>query len=137
MAMYNNILIPVVLENTEKNERAFEAARILADEGAHLTLLHVIEAIPVYVSDYIPTDYIIEARDSVQTQLEALAKTLPNCHAATTEGRAGSRILDWAEDNKSDCIVIASHQPVFSDILLGSVAHHVVRHAKCAVHVIR
>lgn len=135
--MYNNILIPVVLDNDAKNEVAFKAARALADEGAHFTLLHVIEAIPVYVSDYIPTDFIIEARDTVQTKLEALAKTLPNCHAATTEGRPGSRILTWAEENGSDCIVIASHQPVFSDILLGSVAHHVVRHAKCAVHVIR
>lgn len=135
--MYNNILIPVVLENTAKNEVAFTAARALADDDARFTLLHVIEAIPVYVSDYVPTDFIVEARETVQAQLEALAKTLPNCQAITTEGRAGSRILTWAEENGSDCIVIASHQPVFSDILLGSVAHHVVRHAKSAVHVIR
>ncbi|MCX8224446.1 MAG: universal stress protein [Sulfitobacter sp.] len=135
--MYSNILIPVVLDNPEKNEVAFKAAQALADEGAHFTLLHVIEAIPIYVSDYIPSDFMVEARDSLQTKLKDLAKTLPNCHAATTEGRPGSEILSWAEKNNSDCIVIASHQPAFSDILLGSVAHHVVRHAKCAVHVIR
>ena len=135
--MYSNILIPVILNSPEKTDIAFEAARTLADEGAHFTLLHVIESIPVYVSDYIPTDFMTEAHDTVKTKLKDLAKTLPNCHAATTEGRPGSEILSWAEKNNSDCIVIASHQPVFSDILLGSVAHHVVRHAKCAVHVIR
>lgn len=135
--MYKNILIPVILDNPEKNEVAFEAARALADEGAHFTLLHVIEDIPVYVSEYIPSDFIVEARKTLRSRLEELAKTLPNCHAATAEGRPGTQILKWATQNNSDCIVIASHQPNISDILLGSVAHYVVRHAKCAVHVIR
>ena len=135
--MYTNILIPVILDHPEKNETAFEAARALADEGAHFTLLHVIEDIPVYVSEYVPSDFILEARKTLHDRLDELAKTLPNCHAATTQGRPGTQILKWAEDNNSDCIVIASHQPNISDILLGSVAHYVVRHAKCAVHVIR
>lgn len=98
--MYSNILIPVILNNPEKTDIAFEAARTLADEGAHFTLLHVIESIPVYVSDYIPTDFMTEARDTVKTKLKDLAKTLPNCHAATTEGRPGSEILSWAEKNQ-------------------------------------
>lgn len=135
--MYSNILIPVVLDDGAKTDIALAAARALADEGARFTLLHVIEAIPVYVADYIPTDYISQARETMQEKLKELSASLPGSHTAIAEGHAGSRILQWAEDNGSDLIVVASHQPVFADILLGSVAHHVVRHAKCAVHVIR
>ncbi|SFT13081.1 Nucleotide-binding universal stress protein, UspA family [Sulfitobacter marinus] len=135
--MYKNIVIPVILDHPEKNKAAFEAARALADEGAHFTLLHVLEDIPVYVSEYVPNDFVVEARKTLRSKLDELSKTLPNCHAAITEGRPGTQILKWAEQNNSDCIVIASHRPNISDILLGSVAHYVVRHAKCAVHVIR
>ena len=38
---------------------------------------------------------------------------------------------------KADCIVIGSHKPGLIDYLLGSTAARVVRHAPCAVHVLR
>ena len=37
----------------------------------------------------------------------------------------------------TDVIVMASHQPKFSDYLLGSTAARVVRHAKCSVLIAR
>lgn len=135
--MYTNILIPVVFDNEEIIQTAFRAAKALADTDARITLLHVVETIPVYVMDYIPTDVLTTSRASMEAKLDAMSKTFPGSHTVITDGRAGPRISRWAEENGSDCIVIASHQPAFSDILLGSVAHHVVRHAKCAVHVVR
>ena len=54
--MYKNILIPVVFETPEITQTAFDAAQALAAPDARLTLLHVIEAVPVYVAEYIPTD---------------------------------------------------------------------------------
>jgi nucleotide-binding universal stress UspA family protein len=45
--------------------------------------------------------------------------------------------VKYASENGYDCIVIASHVPGFENIFLGSTADRVVRHAKCAVHVIR
>ena len=117
--MYKNILIPVVFETPEITQTAFDAAQALAAPDARLTLLHVIEAVPVYVAEYIPTDIVTSTREAVQAQLDALARA-----PLWTDG------LDF-------CIVIASHQPALSDILLGSVAQYVVRHAKCAVHVVR
>ena len=135
--MYKNILIPVVLDDTAKNETAFAAARALADPDARFTLLHVIETIPVYVTEFIPKDIMSTARKTVAAELGTLARLLPECEVAIDEGRAGPRIFKWAEENGVDCIVIPSHRPVFSDIMLGSVAHYVVRHAKCAVHVVR
>ncbi len=135
--MYSNILVPIVLEDDAKIDASLKAARAMANEGAHITLLHVIEMIPVYVSDYVPPEFVVTARETVAEKLEAIARDIPNCRPAIADGRAGPRICRWAEENGSDCIVVASHQPAFSDILLGSVAGHVVRHANCAVHVIR
>lgn len=135
--MYKNILIPVVFETPEITQTAFDAAQALASKDAKLTLLHVIETVPIYVADYIPTDVFSVARETVQARLEALALELRECTTAIADGRAGPRVTRWAEENGMDCIVIASHQPAFSDILLGSVAQYVVRHAKCAVHVVR
>ncbi len=135
--MYKNILVPVVLEEDAKTQLSLQAVKALADPDARITLLHVIEMIPIYVSDYIPPDFMVTARETVAEKLAEMAKGIPNCHPAIADGRAGPRITRWAEESGVDCIVIASHQPAFSDILLGSVAGHVVRHANCAVHVVR
>jgi nucleotide-binding universal stress UspA family protein len=135
--MYKNILIPVVFDNEEKTQAAIDAARVMANEGAALTLLHVIETVPNYVAEYIPADFAQSTREALSKKLIALADKVPGGQAAIGEGHAGARISRWAKENNTDCIVIASHQPALSDILLGSVAHHVVRHAPCAVHVLR
>jgi len=135
--LYKNILIPVVLEEHAKSDDAFNAAKALADEGARFTILHVAEEVPAYVAEFIPADVIASARETASERLKELAAKLPGSHAVTAEGRAGPRIEKWAKENSIDCIIVASHQPAFTDILLGSVAQHVVRHAKCAVHVVR
>ena len=135
--MYRNILIPVAFDDNAMTSIAFDAARALADDNAQVTLMHVIETVPVYVSEYISADILNNTRDALALKLTELAKEMPGCQTSLTDGRAGPRICRWAEENGNDCIVIASHQPAFSDYLLGSVAHHVVRHAKCAVHVVR
>ena len=135
--MYTNILIPVVLEDSRDTQSALEAAKALADEGAQSTLLHVIETVPAYVSEYFPPDFKSTAHETVRDKMNALVKELPGSLVAITDGRAGPRICSWAEENGCDCIIVASHQPALSDYFLGSVAHHVVGHAKCAIHVVR
>jgi nucleotide-binding universal stress UspA family protein len=52
-------------------------------------------------------------------------------------GHSARSILDYAEAHDVDCIVIASHRPGLQDFFLGSTAARVVRHATCAVHVVR
>ncbi|MGB5838492.1 MAG: universal stress protein, partial [Albidovulum sp.] len=104
---------------------------------AHFTLIHVVETVPVYAVGYIPVVAIETNRDEIKTELEGLAATLPNASVFIADGKPGARILRWADENGCDCIIIASHEPVMSDYLIGSTAHQVVRHAKCAVHVVR
>ena len=135
--MYRNILIPVTLDDSRDTAAALAAGKALADPGAQLTLLHVIEAIPLYIAEMIPPEAYLPAREGIRAQLEEMAKDLPQCGTLIEEGRPGPSICRIAEDHDCDCIVMASHQPAFTDILLGSVAQHVVRHATCPVLVLR
>lgn len=57
--------------------------------------------------------------------------------AEIVKGHTYRTIIDYAGSNDVDYIVIGSHKPGLSDYLLGSTAARVVRHAPCAVHVIR
>ena len=114
-----------------------ECARILADEGAKFTVLNVMEAIPAYAASQIPADVLAKSRDQIEKHLKQSAQALPGASTALTSGHAGRAIVDYASENGVDCIVIASHVPGFENIFLGSTADRVVRHAKCAVHVIR
>ncbi|MBT8417397.1 MAG: universal stress protein, partial [Silicimonas sp.] len=57
--------------------------------------------------------------------------------AVLVPGHVHSTILEYAEENGVDCIVMGSHKPDLTDYLIGSTAARVVRHAPCAVHVYR
>lgn len=135
--MYSNILIPVLFGEGRDHPQAEAVAKHLASEGARITLLHVMEQLPMYAAEYVPADTVAGNRERIATRLKMMADELPNGQSAVIEGATGRSITDYAEQNGTDLIVIASHQPALSDILLGSTAAWVTRHAKCAVHVIR
>ncbi len=135
--MYHNILVPISFDAERDVTGPLKLARILAVPGAKITLLHVVEHIPGYAISYMPVDYIAEARQAIRAELDELAATIPGAEGIVIEGHSGRSILDWAEVNKPDLIVIASHRPGMQDLLLGSTASQVVRHAACAVHVVR
>lgn len=135
--MYDNILVPISFDDDRDAKGAIAVARALAKEGAKITLLHVMEQIPGYAISYMPNDYITESRRAIQTELTAMAGNLPGGEAVLVEGHSGRTIVDWADKHGVDCIIIASHRPGMQDLLLGSTATTVVRHARCAVHVIR
>ncbi|WP_170332231.1 universal stress protein [Ruegeria arenilitoris] len=135
--MYHNILVPISFDAERDTSGPLKLAQILATPDAQVTLLHVVEHIPDYAISYMPVEYLTEARKAIQTELDMLAEKLPNATGVVIEGHSGRTILDWAETNKPDLIVMASHRPGMQDLLLGSTATHVVRHAGCAVHVVR
>jgi nucleotide-binding universal stress UspA family protein len=135
--MYNNILVPISFDAERDMTGSLKLARILATPEASITLLHVVEHIPAYAISYLPADYLDEARKAIKIELGELAATVPGAHGVVIEGHSGRSILDWADTNKPDLIIIASHRPGMQDLLLGSTASQVVRHAACAVHVVR
>lgn len=135
--MYKNILVPVLLDENHNPQASYLAAQALADEGAKFTVLHVMETIPTYALAEIPDDVLERSRNEVEQSLKQLADGLPRATPVLASGHAGRFVVDYASNNGIDCIVIASHVPGISNIFLGSTADRVVRHAKCAVHVIR
>ncbi|WP_170601214.1 universal stress protein [Ruegeria arenilitoris] len=135
--MYHNILVPISFDTERDTSGPLKLAKLLATPDAKVTLLHVVEHIPDYAISYMPAEYLTEARRAIQDELSILAAKLPNAKGVVVEGHSGRTILDWAETNKPDLIIMASHRPGMQDLLLGSTATHVVRHASCAVHVVR
>jgi len=135
--MYKSIVIPVSFDATKNTDAALKAAQALGREGAAFTLLHVIEELPGYYARYIPEEAFSTNRGKVQKDLDALASKIPNANTCLLEGHSGRDIVSWSKANGADCIVLASHKPAFSDLLLGSTAQYVARHAGCAVHIVR
>ncbi len=136
--MYKNILVPIVFNHDPSEKEALAVAHDLIQEGGKVTLLHVLEEMPGYVSAQLPKDILQNTVAESRAMLESIAEKSPNpVNIAVETGHSGRTILDYAEKSNSDCIVISSHKPGFGDYLLGSTAARVVRHAKCAVHVLR
>jgi len=135
--MYRNILVPVAFDHNQSPDAQLAIATRLASPEARITLMHVMEEVPNYAIDYMPEGYLDNLRVAVQAELSALADKVPGGTTVLTHGAAGPEILAWARDNEADCIVLASHRPGLTDYFLGTTASRVVRHAKCAVHVLR
>lgn len=135
--MYKHILIPVIFDAQHDTQGSFLVARALGGEGAKFTVLHVMEPIPSYAVAQIPAEILAKSRGDVEKDLKQLAAGLPGATTELTSGNAGRAIVDYASGHGIDCIVLASHRPGLSNIFLGSTADRVVRHAQCAVHVIR
>lgn len=135
--MYKNILVPVSFDDDRNTKEALAVAKKLVDADGRVFLLHVMEQIPSYAVNYVPDGFHDEAKSAIVASLNELAGDLPNSRGVVVEGHSGRTILDWADENGSDLIVIASHRPGMADFFLGSTAAQVVRHAKCSVHVVR
>jgi universal stress protein F len=137
VTMYKHILVAVDFDEAHDPEPSLRVARILADKDARVSILHVQEEVPSYVLSYMPPDIEDNLKAEFKARLDGLAAKIEGGQGVLVWGHSGRTILDWAEANAVDCIVIASHRPGLQDYLLGSTAGRVVRHARCAVHVMR
>ena len=135
--MYEKILVPVALDHKPNVKQAFDVAEKLRTEGGHVIALHVVETIPDYVENHLPAGQMEENRKEAENLLKSEIGGRKGIAVKAVMGHAGRTIVEFADEAGCDCIVIASHQPGLADYFLGSTAARVVRHAHCAVHVIR
>lgn len=135
--MYANILVPVSFEADRDAQGALAIAKILCKPGGKITLFHVIEQVPQYATTYFPPGFSKEVEAKMKVRLEEMTDGADNVLAQIVHGHSARTILDFAETQNKDLIIVASHRPGMQDLLLGSTAAKVVRHATCAVHVIR
>ena len=134
--MYRKILVPMALDHGI-SPKTLEVARVLSSDGAEIVALHVYEApqgaVKAYLDDEVVKAGFEHARDRLHEKIAGLGGVTP----ALVKGHSARTIIDYANQNAVDCIVIGSHKPGLSDFFLGSTAARVVRHAPCAVHVHR
>lgn len=135
--MYSNILVAIALDHAQGNSEAIDLARRLLKEGGKITALNVVEDVPSYVANQIPADLLSNRRTEAETELKSELGGVSDIACEVVTGHAGRTIVDYAAAKAHDCIIISSHRPGLQDYFLGSTAQRVVRHAKCAVHVLR
>ncbi|MBX3199072.1 MAG: universal stress protein [Labilithrix sp.] len=133
MATFKHILVATDFEET--SERALDKALQLAEDlDASVTIVHVLQAPPVYYSAYAqglawPVDELDgAARRALDAALAVAQKRHPKVDALLLVGAPRERILEAAAERKADLIVMGTHgRGGLVRAVLGSVAESVVR----------
>jgi len=134
--MYRKVLVPMALDHGI-SPQTLEIAHALIEEGGEIVALHVHEAPEGTVGAFLDDKTVQSVFDAAKARLNEKVAGLAGVTAVIIEGHTARSIIDFASDNGVDCIVLGSHRPGLRDYLLGSTASRVVRHAPCAVHVMR
>ena len=143
MFEYKNILVAV--DYTSEASQVLQHAGSLAQRySAELTLLHVIELMPVvggvesfsYVDMYADQPELMERAEGDLRKL-AVAENMPEVKLKVITGVPKVEITAYAKDNDIDLIVVGSHGRHGISLLLGSTANAVLHHANCDVLAVR
>ena len=136
--MYRKIVVPVDMGQMDKGEKILAKAKALLDAGGELVLVNVVETLPTYMTIDLPVDFIDVSVKDATDRLAALdAKLAASARQIVRVGSPAREIVDVAEKEGADLIIIASHRPDFTNYLIGATADRVVRHATCSVLVDR
>jgi nucleotide-binding universal stress UspA family protein len=136
--MYKTILIPIDVTHIDAGKAMIPIALSHATAGTRIILLNVVEEIPEWAAHDLPSGLVEKSRQNSSTELEAIAATADVAMEVQVHiGHAYQTILDVADRERADLIIVASHRPGFQDYFLGSTAAKVVRHATCSVLVVR
>jgi universal stress protein A len=144
MNKYRHILLAADLsgENSNASQRAQQLAACF---GAKLSLVHVVEYLPMdYGGDQIyPMDLELDLEDKLvsraREELQRLGKALgvaPSDQHVVV-GAAKIEILRIAEEHGVDLILVGSHGRRGLALLLGSTANAVLHRANCDVLAVR
>ena len=137
-----NILVPVDFSSASLNGLRY-ALGLARSFGARLTALHVIEPLGPMVRLAVDVDaHKRKLREDVKLRLEKLHLEMGEPAGAFDtlfrEGTSYHEIVAIAQRGVFDLIIMASlGRSGLGDMLLGSTAERVVRHAPCPVLVVR
>jgi nucleotide-binding universal stress UspA family protein len=139
---FKTVIVPIDFSKT--SIEALSYAKDFADEfGARIILVHVVEKAPfmagvdtnplVLPEKEITEKAKLELRRVASQELEGLS-----VETLVRTGKAFNEINQAASELKADLVVISTHGYTgLKHTLLGSTAERVVRHAPCAVLVVR
>ena len=140
--MYNKILVPVDLADTDLAKPAIDTAVEMArSSNGSVRLVNVLAMTPVMLAEYVPPDFDVQQRKSAEEALSIIARECGldagRVSATVRQGGIYHEVLEEAKSFNADLIVMSSHRPAMRTYFLGSNAGHVVRYAKCSVLVVR
>ena len=134
--MYDKIIVALALEHGFSSD-AVKVARSLVSESGKIVAVHVSEPVQGVARLYLTDEDVEKAQQTIKTEISNRLTGHEDIEPVILAGHAGREIPDYADKTGADCIVIGSHKPGLEDFFLGSTSARVVRHAKCAVHVLR
>ena len=136
--MYKTILVPIDIANLDKGKAMIDVATAHAGKDTQIILLNVVEEIPTWAAAEIPEGILDKSRQTSDEEMHAIAEASGiDMDVEIRMGHSYKTILEVAEEETVDLIIIASHRPGLQDYFLGSTAAKVVRHAKCSVLITR
>lgn len=138
---YKLILNPT--DGSTTSERATAHAIYLAQEtGAELLVLHVVETTMVWYTGTLYQQMVDRLRESgTQVLKKALKRAKEKGVVARSmmiDGHSGTAIVRVAEREGADLIVMgALGRSMVEKVLVGSISQYVVRHAPCAICLVK
>jgi len=143
MNIYRHVLLAADFSDHGK-EVARKAREIAATNAARLSLVHVVDNLPISDASYGPiipfdVDLTEELMAAAKKRLAELGVELgvPEERQWLEIGSPKLEIVRIAEENDVDLLVIGSHGRHGLALLLGSTANGVLHYAKCDVLAVR
>ena len=141
--MKPKILVPFDFSETAERAVAWAADLQRTTGAPRLHLVHAIPQRPAGTMDVPLAELLPNAEELAALERSMIDKARGHQAAATAAvciraATVGDVILDAADSAGADLIVMGSHgRTGVRRLLLGSVAEHVLRHAKCPVVTVR
>ena len=114
-----------------------DMARLMQSSGGEILAVHVVEPVSGFASYYLPDDHEEQVRKQTLSAMAERVGPAKDAELVILHGHPGVILSEYAKSIEADCIVVGSHKTELNRFLLGSTAARVVRHAHCAVHVLR
>ena len=134
--MYDKIILALSLEHGFAAQ-ALETAHRLGRGHAEIIAVHVYVPPSASVSTYLDEDLVRKAYEDAKRELISRVAAAQDVKTVMLKCHSSRTITEYAAEIGADAIIVGSHKPGLSDYFLGTTAARVVRHAPCAVVVLR
>ena len=143
MEGYKKILFPTDL--TDGSKTIAKHVKLMAEKfGADITVVYVVNVGHYYSSLEVPTaglaNFEAEVISAAETQMENFAEEQfkgMDVKAEVLTGNPPDEIVEYAEKNGNDLIIMGHSRAGLERVLLGSVAHRIVKLSPVPVMIVR
>ncbi|NRB41245.1 MAG: universal stress protein [Pseudomonadales bacterium] len=133
----------IAIDLSDSSDAVLKAGKGLADTyGAHCEVIHCMEPYPSHFGDLALPQLmpdLLEIKSQLLPHFEQLTAEhgINKEHISIEFSHAGEAIIDKANKESFDLIVLGSHGRHGARLLLGSTCNNVLHHAHCDVLAVR